>query len=159
MIKRALGISLVVSAQLLLSACGGGSTMFREDAAHSGVSQMEGPIKLDRLAWKFSAPDKIYASPVVSGDTIYIGCKDGNLYALDLEKGNVKWKFKTGGNIEAAVAVQGDTVYVGSWDNYLYAIDTSTHQQKWKFRTEGIVYSAPTVDAGTVYFGSKDNHR
>jgi len=119
------GFSLFLIAILisLLTGCGGGAAMFRENPQHTGVTSSYAPQKLDKLVWKFTAPDEVYASPVVSGDTVYIGCKNGIVYALDLREGHVKWTFETKGKIEAAVAVSGDTLYVGSWDGHLYAVD------------------------------------
>jgi len=124
---RGLSLLLIVLTGSLLTACGGGTAMFRENPQHTGISNSSAPKQLDKLVWKYSAPDKIYSSPVISGDTVYVGCKNGFVYALDLDKGHVKWSFETKGNVEAPVAVSGNTLYIGSWDGYLYAVDIDSH--------------------------------
>ena len=148
-------IAILVS---MLTGCAGGTSMFRENPEHSGVANSSAPRELDKLVWKYSAPSKVYSSPIVSDGTVYIGCKDGSVYALDLYDGHLKWSFATKDNVEASVAVQGDTLYIGSWDGYLYAVDIDSHELKWKFRTDGLIYSAPVIEGGVVYFGSKDKH-
>ncbi|MGB3082666.1 MAG: PQQ-binding-like beta-propeller repeat protein, partial [Candidatus Omnitrophota bacterium] len=65
---------------------------------------------------------EVNSSPVVSGDTVYVGSEDGFLYALDKESGDLKWKFQTGSAVNSSPAVSGDTVYVGSEDGYVYAV-------------------------------------
>ena len=78
------GFTLVSIALLtsLLTGCGGGVAMFREDPQHSGVTSSSAPRELDKLVWKYSAPDKVYSSPVVYDDTVYIGCKDGSVLRI-----------------------------------------------------------------------------
>ncbi len=127
MLKNKLLITGLSALIVTLTACGGGKTsMFRGDPSHSAVYSESGPTSLDKLAWKYSAPDKTYSSPVVADGTIYLGSNDKHLYAVDQKTGQMKWRYKTDGNIESTPATANGIVYVGSWDKTLYAIRSDT---------------------------------
>jgi len=53
-------------------------------------------------------------SPVVFEDTLYIGCRDGKLYAVDKETGAVKWNYTANDRVSSTPAVEevGGTRYV-----------------------------------------------
>ncbi len=109
--------------------------------------------------------DFYLSSPVVSGETVYFGSGDTNIYALDAATGSLKWKFKTGDVVHASPAISDGTLFVGSWDSFFYALDAATGKEKWRFKTGedakihnqvGIQASA-AVSGGVVYFGCRDS--
>ncbi|MFZ5967829.1 MAG: PQQ-binding-like beta-propeller repeat protein [Bacillota bacterium] len=95
-----------------------------------------------KIKWKFQVKDRgiwdskgnvyigswmndnlrFFASPVIAGEMLYIGSWDKNLYALDINTGEMQWKFTTEGPIGASAAVKDGIVYVGSYDGYIYAL-------------------------------------
>ncbi|HHO59545.1 MAG TPA: hypothetical protein ENJ64_04830 [Thiotrichales bacterium] len=157
MFRKPFFIATIACLGIALSGCmGGASTMFRSDASHTGNYSGSAPTTLDKLDWKYTTADKTYSSPVVANGMVYLGCNDGNLYAIDQKTGQLKWKYKTGGNIEATPAVFDGTIYIGSWDKYLYAIDEKTRALRWKLKTDGPVSSSPVIKDGIIYFASED---
>lgn len=118
------------------------------------------------LKWKFQTKGKLFSSPVICGDIVFIGSCDSNLYALNKTSGNILWKYKTGGEIRSTVAVEASIVYFLSADGYLYALDVDTGRELWRFSTNGeksydvwdYFHSSPAVADGVVYFGSGDYH-
>lgn len=109
--------------------------------------------------------DVFLSSPAVSGNTVYFGSGDGNVYALATDSGALRWKFHTGDVVHASPALAGGVLYVGSWDTYFYALDAASGTQRWRFKTGedpdisnqvGIQASA-AVAAGMVYFGCRDS--
>jgi outer membrane protein assembly factor BamB len=60
----------------------------------------------------------------VSADgTIYVGCNDGHLYALNAWSGDQMWDLEIGKAILSSPAIGADgVVYVGAEDGRLYAI-------------------------------------
>ena len=62
-------------------------SMFRGDAAHSGVYQSEAPRQFHRVKWKFPTGDRIVSSPILKGNVVYFGGDDGNVYAVDATDG------------------------------------------------------------------------
>ncbi|MFE7835490.1 PQQ-binding-like beta-propeller repeat protein [Streptomyces sp. NPDC057474] len=76
--------------------------------------------------WLFRAGDSVSSSPAVAGGVVFVGCRDGNLYAVDAASGEQRWKIRTGGAVLSSPAVAGGVVYVGSQDGNLYAVDAAT---------------------------------
>jgi outer membrane protein assembly factor BamB len=116
----------------------------------------------------FLTPEPVNSSPIVApdGKTIYVGCEDGNLYALnpDLTK---KWVSHADGNsfVYSSPAIGADgTIYFCSGDysdpanSALYAV-TPEGQRLWKATVGDFIESSPTIAAdGTILFGSYDKN-
>jgi eukaryotic-like serine/threonine-protein kinase len=159
-----------------------GQSMFRGDAAHTGVYRDDGPRQFQRVKWKFQTGDRIVSSPVHKDGVIYFGSDDGNVYAVDAVDGRQRWKRKTGGPVSSTPAIAGNLLYVGSYDGKFYALDTNTGATQWRFSTTGerrfeakglhglqpknqtiadpfdVYLSSAVVEAGVVYFGSGDGN-
>jgi outer membrane protein assembly factor BamB/tRNA A-37 threonylcarbamoyl transferase component Bud32 len=110
------------------------------------------------LVWSFTCEDEVRSSPCVRDGTLYIGCYDTNLYALDARRGEFRWKYATNGGIASSPAVWQDMVMVGSEDGALYALETRRGHLRWAFRTERAVRSSPRIEDRVVYVGSDDQH-
>jgi eukaryotic-like serine/threonine-protein kinase len=156
--------------------------MFRGGAQRTGVYDGRGVPNFTKIKWAFHTGGQVLSSPVVAGDTLYIGSSDHFLYALDPLSGIVKWKFKAGSRITSSPAVSAGLVYFGSFDGNFNAVDVATGQLKWKFQTGGerrfagkhlhgaapagetmpdpfdFFLSSPAVWNGGVYFGSGDTN-
>ena len=98
-----------------------------------------------------------YSSPVISGNVLYVGNLDGNLYAVDVTSGKLRWRFKTGDGVTSTPAVENGIVYFGSNDNNVYAVDESG-KKVWAFKTGAWVNASPRVKDGVVYIGSHDKN-
>jgi outer membrane protein assembly factor BamB len=96
-------------------------------------------------------------SPVVAGDTMYLGWNN-KLLAIDLQSHKVRWEFETGGAVRSSPAVAGPVVFVGSEDGKLYAVDAATGAKLWDFLTGDKITSSPAVVNGVVYVGSHDGN-
>src|SRR5689334_17631678 len=77
----------------------------------------------DSLLWKFTTDSAIYSSPAISGNTIYFGSSDRNLYALDRSTGKLLWKFPTKGQVNSSPAVHDNKIIFASTDGNIYGID------------------------------------
>lgn len=128
--------------------------MFRRDLLHSGSIDSESRTFKGHIKWVFSTQGPIHSSPSVANGIVYVGSRDGHLYALEAETGMERWRFKTGSWVESSPAVVQDIVYVGSNDGYLYAIDAKNGTLVWRFYTEYPVKSSPAVADDRVYFGT-----
>lgn len=71
-----------------------------------------------------SAP--VVASPVVSGNVVYIGGIDGVFYALDRETGQERWSHDLAAPITSSAAVSGNTVFVATYDGTIHAFTGRT---------------------------------
>ncbi len=99
--------------------------------------------------------DYVQSSPVVDGGTLYVGSRDGKVYALDAKSGSVEWTFATQDKIRATPAVDQGTVYIGSWDKLLYALDARTGQVRWVSPIGGEIQSTALIANGLVYCASR----
>ena len=113
--------------------------------------------------------DLLVSSPVVVGNNVVIGGRDGVVYSLDLATGRVRWRGRTTGKIRATPAVAEGVVVVGSWDGRVYAFDLATGRERWVNRTVGdtldskkfgfdrrAIQGSPAIAGGQVFIGSRD---
>lgn len=108
--------------------------------------------------------DFYLSSPIIHNDVVYFGSSDSNLYALNLNTGELVWKFKTMASIHSSPAYYNNKIIVGSWDSSVYALDASTGDLRWQFETgkdfEQYIWhgvqASPSVENDIVYVGSRD---
>ena len=79
-----------------LSASQESATMFRGDAAHSGVYSSAPLRRFGGLQWRVQTGGMVQSSAALHDGTLYIGSGDGLLYALDARTGAHRWQFRTG---------------------------------------------------------------
>ncbi|MBN2208477.1 MAG: PQQ-binding-like beta-propeller repeat protein [Candidatus Coatesbacteria bacterium] len=132
--------------------------MFRHDPNHSGSSPVVA-TSAPMLNWSFIAGGFVISSPVVDAEnTVYFGCYDGNVYAINTD-GTVKWAVSTGDYVASTPALAEDgSLYIGSGDHYFYSFD---HEGalNWSYKTGGVVDSSPVIGIdGNIYFGCNDSY-
>jgi outer membrane protein assembly factor BamB/tRNA A-37 threonylcarbamoyl transferase component Bud32 len=108
--------------------------------------------------WSFECEDEIRSSPNLDNGTIYIGCYDNNLYALNAKTGDFKWKYATEGGIPTRPAIADDLIFVGSEDFRLHAVTADRGDLVWTYYTEGPIRSSAIISEGHLFFGSDDAH-
>ncbi len=108
--------------------------------------------------WVFKAEDEIRSSPVAMGDLAFFGAYDYNLWAVNLESGELVWKFPTKGGIASSPVIDATNrlVLFGSDDNTFYAVDYRSGRLSWSHMTKNPIRSTPRVEHGHVFFGSDD---
>lgn len=124
-------------------------------------------IASPRTKWAFQTEGPIRGGAVVSGDTVYFGSADGNLYAVDKADGRLRWSFATGGAVAGSPAVSGSTVVVAGRSDDVYALDTETGRPRWRLRMQPLVpadiewdyfTASPVIAGDRVFIGSGDGH-
>ena len=97
----------------------------------------------------------LQSSPAVAGDALYIGARDGVLYALDRATGRLRWRNDHNMSwVNSSPAVDGGLVYAGSSDaRFVQAVDTATGQERWRSPATNVVWGSPAVDDARVYVG------
>ena len=155
-------------------------SVFRGDAARTGVFAAHGPRQLHGVKWSFQTGDRVVSSAVYGDGLVYFGSDDGNVYALDARTGKQRWKHTTGGPVPSTPALADGALYVMSYDGKLYALNARTGARRWRFTTGGerryeakgvhgfrprnqtfpdpfdTYLSSPVVVGDSVYFGSGD---
>jgi len=87
--------------------------------------------------WVFNTGDQIWSTPVVDGNTVYIGSFDKKIYAVDATTGQEKRSYTTQGAVVATPVVAGGCVYIASLDRHVYALDATNGNLIWQFPTTG----------------------
>jgi outer membrane protein assembly factor BamB len=108
---------------------------------------------------EFKTGDKIWSTPAVEENTVYIGSFDKKLHILDAATLKpARWKeFEAEGAIAATPLVYEGTIYFGSFDRYLYAVDAIDGSLRWKFMAESWFWARPVVYNNTIYAPALDN--
>jgi outer membrane protein assembly factor BamB/HEAT repeat protein len=128
--------------------------MFHRSPSHIGATEVEmlPPLK---TVWSYSAKGPIMGSPVVANGMVFVGSRDGNLYALDAKRGTEQWHLRTGDRIESTPAVNGNRVFVGSHDGKLYAAATETGRRLWQKDLGSPIRSSVTLADDRLFVGNR----
>lgn len=75
--------------------------------------------------WRAATGRGVHSSPLVVGQTVYVGSDDRSVYAFDLATGKKTWSFATGGRVSISPAVGEGLMLIGSNDGFLYAFEAA----------------------------------
>lgn len=117
------------------------------------------------LSWKFETKGaslkfeevgydqtSIICSPAVNERAVYVGGRDGFLYAIDLPTGKEIWKVSHDGSWILAAAVDQESVYISSGSAaMIQAVDINSGREKWRFKANGAVYASPILVGDVLY--------
>lgn len=128
-------------------------------AEQSGLSRNN--VDSLKLQWSFAYPqvNDARSQPVLTKDTVFVGSKSGNVFALDKRSGCVKWRYKADSSIRSALVLgqQNDQslLFFGDTLSSAYAVDAQTGQLLWKkslslFPTS-VITGSPTFHDNTLY--------
>ncbi|MBS1531564.1 MAG: PQQ-binding-like beta-propeller repeat protein [Bacteroidetes bacterium] len=100
----------------------------------------------------------VIAAPIVAGDKVLFGGRDGFGYCLDKSTGKQVWRIDHEVSwIISAMTVKGNIMVTGTSDgHFVQAINLKTGKQLWKFHTVNVVWSSPIIDMDKVYVGSHE---
>jgi len=100
------------------------------------------------------------SSPMVQGDTVYLGFSDGYLVALDAGKGTSKWERPLAGGATEFLDVDttpttnaSGRLYAASYQGGLYALSPETGEPEWNYAVSGLT---SLVAQGQLLFASGD---
>ncbi len=133
-----------------------------ENTRHSRSSKIHsGNISSLKLKWAFAFPkvSQVRSQPVVQGDTLFVGSKNGNVFALNRHTGCIKWRFKAGASVRSGL-VLGEhkgtpAIYFSDMRSRVHAISIKTGDLLWKkdvslFPTSTVTGS-PSFHQGVLY--------
>jgi len=106
--------------------------------------------------WTFQCEDEIRGSAMIYNGTVYAGCYDNNLYALNAATGEFIWKYAAEGGIVSRPAAYEDSIYFGSEDHRVHAVNARSGKVNWTYYTEDRVRSSPRIAEGHLFIGSDD---
>lgn len=97
----------------------------------------------------------IQSSPAVADGTVYIGARDGSLYAIDAATGKQRWRASHGMSwVITGPAVWDGKVFVGSSDaRFVQAVDAENGREVWRTPMPASIWSSPSIAGSTLYVG------
>jgi outer membrane protein assembly factor BamB len=112
-----------------------------------GASLNSGDYGFDRRS--------IQSSPAVANGTVFIGARDGFVYAIDAADGKLRWRYDHKVSwINAIPAVVDGVVYDGTSDgHFVQALDATSGKELWRFATNTTVWSSAAVTKAQVFVG------
>jgi len=111
-----------------------------------GVTLKSGSFGFDRRS--------IQSSPAVDNGVVYVGARDGFLYAIGADDGKLRWRVDHKISwIITSPAVSDHVVFAGSSDAHFAQALDSAGTERWRFAADVPVWSSPAVAGDLVYFG------
>lgn len=111
-----------------------------------------------RTQWSVPTGGKIYSTPIMCGNHLWVASSDSYLYGIDLHSGRLQHQLENEKAVVASPACHGNMVMLAGGDGVCRAWDMSTGRLVWTFNeVKNFVVTRPLVKEGVVYFGSWGN--
>ena len=97
--------------------------------------------------------------PAVSGNMVYFGANNGNVYALNAQNGDLRWSTNVTAIGQSSPVIVEGILYIGGYNGVVYALNADNGETIWK-QTAGtnVAWSSPAVVNGVVYLGSGNGY-
>lgn len=111
------------------------------------------------LKWAFGFPGVTTSGSqaTVVGNRVFVGSRNGAVYALDAKTGCLDWLFQADAGVRSTptVARQEDsvTVYFGDAHAQIYALDAASGELRFKVKIDA--HEDAIITGGTAYFGGR----
>ena len=109
-----------------------------------------------KTLWEYNTGFTIGSSPVVDGNSVFIGDASGIFYSFDLTDGSINWKYKTNNAIYSTPAVEDNFVLFGCADSSIYCLNSENGNLIWKYKTNAAVLGCPIIEDDIVFIGGSD---
>jgi outer membrane protein assembly factor BamB len=88
--------------------------------------------------WRYSLPKSVHTGLAADAFSVYAGCRDGNLYAIDRKTGKLRWQAGIGSSIMSAPAVAESSgfplaVYAVSREGRVFCLNPQTGAEVWSW--------------------------
>jgi outer membrane protein assembly factor BamB len=116
-----------------------------------------------KLDWYRNLHAHLESSPLIVGDSLYIGTDSSRLLALDPATGKTRWSFDAPGAIKASPSYNRGRIFVADYQSSMFALDARTGKAVWRTNTsrqppygKGGFYSSPAIAFDHVYAARDD---
>lgn len=123
-------------------------TQHNSGDALDGVSALT--LASGELLWRARFPKDANGAAVAS-NRVFATCDDGNVYALDLQTGDVLWKRRGVGKMYSAPLLVDDIVVVGDSAGTLRAFLMSDGAPQWQTQLSGAIRGGASADSSRIY--------
>jgi outer membrane protein assembly factor BamB len=126
------------------------------ETAPSGDHEESVPVKIEIAdGWKKKFDAAVTSSPVICGDNVTFGCRDGNLYCFSLD-GSIKWKYAASTGVGATPACTGDMVVGADYEGNVFCLGLDDGARTWNYKAGAKIVSSPVVRGSTVIVCTMD---
>ena len=106
--------------------------------------------------WRYTAGDSCVFAPVVQGDRVLVGARDGAIHCLSAHTGSVLWVNGRGnGPVFDRPTVTADRVYVSGWQGELQALKIHDGSGAGRLPQLRDVVGAPAEYENTLFLASR----
>ena len=123
------------------------SSRARDDRGRDGERVRPGSLA---EAWRKEFRGAVTSSPRCFDGVVYVGCRDGNLYAFGPE-GDLVWKHRASDGIGASPLVLDDRVVCADYRGEVFCLARKTGALLWKRGVRAKVVASPVAADGAVY--------
>lgn len=99
--------------------------------------------------------DHAAPSPVLLGDTLFVGSGDASFHAVDARSGQRVWRVPVKGKVRSTALSLGQMIIFGTWGGELHAVDRLTGKDLWVKDMKAPITSTPTLIGPTLVVGSR----
>ena len=110
--------------------------------------------------WEIELNAGIRATPLILGNTLFVGDEKGTLYAINKKKKKVIWTVDLKSPVFSSPVFnrKKTRIIVPTKNYYLFSVDIRG-KIIWKFKVKGVIFSSPAVTLGDdIYLTSMDHH-
>ena len=102
----------------------------------------------------------VWATPIISGDVVYVASMDGTVNALKLSDGSRTWAkpFSATGAIAEIRILDDNYLFAPSLNKHVYILNRADGSLAQDFRAEDWVWGGAAFKDNTVYFGDFSGH-
>ena len=123
------------------------------------LDQKPGTVELGKdcgpgsMLWRYRTGDVVSSSAAFKDGLLYIGSRDGSLYALDVKTGQKIWATPPQFSVDVIPYVDNDLVFYGSSSSLMNAVKADTGELVWQYKAEGVFQSSPLAVGDVLYCG------
>ncbi len=127
-----------------------------EPASTAAGANMPSAVKVVITeGWKKKFDAAVTSSPVICGDNVTFGCRDGNLYCFSLD-GNINWKYEAATGVGATPACSGKRVVGADYEGNVFCLETADGKRIWNYRSGARIVSSPVIRNKIVIVSTMD---
>ncbi len=94
--------------------------------------------------WKKKFDAAVTSSPVICGDNVTFGCRDGNLYCFSLD-GNIRWKYTASTGVGATPACDGNRIVGADYEGNVFCLAAADGKRIWNYKGGAKIVSSPVI--------------
>ena len=108
------------------------------------------------VVWTADLGERVYASPLIVGESVFLGSDARRFVALSLATGKTRWQLDADGEADTALAEAPGGALVGAAGRVLHGL-RADGSVRFRLKLARKIYASPALgDDGTIYVGAQD---